>query len=121
MRATLLVLASSLTLALGGCGGSENEGGSAESATPADRLTVSMEGLEFNPVEIKVKVGETVKWINDDEIEHDVVATSGADFKSDLFGKGGTFSYKADKADKAGTIAYVCTIHPGMEGTIVVD
>jgi len=25
------------------------------------------------------------------------------------------------KAEKAGTVAYVCTIHPGMEGTLTVE
>ncbi len=120
MRATLIVLATSLLLALAGCGGDDDEGsgGGGESSAPKDRLTVSMKDIKFDPVEIKVKVGETVKWVNDDDIEHNAVAEKGADFKSELFGKDGTFEYKAEKA---GTIEYVCTIHSGMEGTIVVE
>ena len=31
------------------------------------------------------------------------------------FGQGGTYTFKPTKA---GTIAYVCTIHPGMTGTL---
>ena len=45
------------------------------------------------------------------------MAQSGADFKSDDFGKGGTFSYTPDKA---GTIKYTCTLHSGMDGTLEV-
>ena len=48
---------------------------------------------------------------------HGVLAKTGATFKSSDFGQGATFS---TKATKAGTITYVCTIHPGMTGTIVV-
>jgi plastocyanin len=46
------------------------------------------------------------------------VAQEGADFESDTFGEGGTFSYTPDRP---GTIAYVCTIHPGMDGTLTVE
>ena len=58
-----------------------------------------------------------MKWTNEDSVVHDVTAKSGATFKSDLFAKGKTYSFKATKA---GTIDYVCTIHPGMEGTLTV-
>ena len=47
----------------------------------------------------------------------DVTAQSGESFKSQNFGKGGTFSFTPTKA---GTIKYVCTIHPGMDGTLTV-
>jgi plastocyanin len=50
-------------------------------------------------------------------VDHNVTATRGESFKSKAFGKGRTFSYKLDKA---GTISYTCTLHPGMNGKIVV-
>jgi plastocyanin len=76
-----------------------------------------MKNIQFTPKSITAKVGQTVKWTNDDSVDHNVTATSGETFKSSTFGQGATYSHKLAKA---GTIKYVCTIHPGMEGTIIV-
>jgi plastocyanin len=73
-----------------------------------------MQNIQFEPATVAVKVGSTVKWVNEDSVDHDVVADDGQ-FRSKLFGKGGTFEYKPTKA---GSIHYVCTVHPGMEGTL---
>ena len=43
--------------------------------------------------------------------------TEGADFESDTLNEGDTFDYTPTKA---GTIDYVCTIHPGQNGAITV-
>jgi len=76
-----------------------------------------MKNIQFAPKSVTAKVGQTVKWTNDDSVDHNVTATSGATFKSSTFGQGASYS---QKLTKAGTIKYVCTIHPGMEGTIIV-
>jgi plastocyanin len=76
-----------------------------------------MQNIAFDPKAVTVKVGQKVTWTNDDSTDHNVTANSGADFKSDNFGKGGTFSFTPTKA---GTIQYVCTIHPGMTATLTV-
>ena len=86
-------------------------------AAAAGTVAVSMKNIQFVPKSVTAKVGQTVKWTNDDSVDHNVTATSGETFKSKTFGQGGTYSYKLDKA---GTIKYVCTIHPGMDGTIIV-
>ena len=126
-------------LALGGalvagCGGSSSSSSkSSSSSTPAaapaattpaaaagaagGTVAVSMKNIQFAPKSVTAKVGQTVKWTNDDSVDHNVTATSGATFKSNTFGQGATYS---QKLTKAGTISYVCTIHPGMVGTIVV-
>jgi plastocyanin len=125
-------------LALGGalvagCGGSSSSSSnSSASSTPAaappatstpaaapaagGTVAISMKNIQFAPKSVTAKVGETVKWTNDDAVDHNVTATSGGTFKSNTFGQGATFSFKLNKA---GTIKYVCTIHPGMEGTII--
>ncbi|HEV7362993.1 MAG TPA: plastocyanin/azurin family copper-binding protein [Solirubrobacteraceae bacterium] len=92
---------------------------SAPAAAPAagGAVAVSMKNIQFAPKSVTAKVGQTVKWTNDDSVDHNVTATSGETFKSSTFGQGATYSHKLAKA---GTIKYVCTIHPGMEGTIVV-
>jgi len=119
-------------LALGGvlvagCGGSSsksssNTTSSSQAATPAPAaaggaVAVKMQNIQFSPKSVTAKVGQTVKWTNDDSVDHNVIATSGATFKSSIVPAGSTYSFKATKA---GTIQYVCTIHPGMAGTLVV-
>ena len=117
-----------------GCGGSSNK--SSSSSTPAPNppastssasgsgsssssgtVKISMKNIAFNPNNVTVKVGQKVVWTNDDSVSHNVVAQSGASFQSNVFNQGGTYSFTPKKA---GTIQYVCTIHPGMTGTITV-
>ena len=89
-----------------------------ESEAQADgTTTVEMKDIAFEPKAITVKVGDKIVWRNKDSIDHDVVAEKGASFKSETFGAGGTFEYTTEKA---GEIDYVCTLHPGMDGTITV-
>jgi len=93
----------------------DNQGAPAKKpAGTKGATTVTMRDIEFKPKDIKVKVGDTVEWINEDSVEHDAVAEN-REFKSELFGQQGTFKYKVKKAGK---IPYVCTVHPGMTGTI---
>ncbi len=77
-----------------------------------------MKTLAFAPRTITAKVGETVHWTNDDSVGHNVSYVSGPKFTSSgLLDPGKTFSFKLTHA---GTIHYVCTIHPFMTATIVV-
>jgi plastocyanin len=76
-----------------------------------------MKNIQFAPKAVTAKVGQTIRWTNADAVDHNVTATKGEELKSKAFGKDGTFSYKLDKAGK---ITYVCTLHPGMTGTITV-
>ena len=117
-----LALASLLAAGAAGCGADEKksqDSGSPAPATPAPAkagdVKVSMKDIQFKPKAVKAKVGQTITWTNDEPVDHNVVAKSGADFSSNAFGQGKTFKAKVDKAGK---IAYVCTLHPGMDGTI---
>jgi plastocyanin len=125
MRRILVALCAVVPLALGlaACGGSSG-GGSTSASTSAPSssssgggVQIKMQNIQFSPKDTTVKVGDKVTWTNDDNTDHNVTAQSGADFKSKDFGNGGTFSFTADKA---GTIKYVCTIHPGMTATLTV-
>jgi plastocyanin len=64
-----------------------------------------------------VKVGSTVTWTNLDDEPHTVFSDAGL-FRSSALDTKDSFSYKFDKA---GTYHYLCTIHPRMVGTIVVE
>jgi plastocyanin len=124
MRRILVALCAVLALALGlaACGGSSGGGStSASTSAPASSgasgggVTIKMQNIQFSPKDTTVKVGQKVTWTNDDNTDHNVTADSGADFKSKDFGNGATFEFTPDKA---GTIKYECTIHPGMTATL---
>lgn len=76
-----------------------------------------MRNIKFAPETTQAKVGQSVCWVNDDDVQHDAQAQDGQ-FSSALFGKGKTYTAKVAKA---GDIAYVCSVHPGMTGTIKVS
>jgi plastocyanin len=93
----------------GGGGAGGGGGGGAE---------VSEEGIAFNPAEVTVGVGDTVTWTNDDSVPHDVTADSFSSGEPGGMSPGDTFEHTFEEA---GTFDYVCTVHPGMEGTVVVE
>jgi plastocyanin len=128
MRRILLALGAVVALAAAGCGGSNSSSTSSGSSSSASTSTaaaassgggvaIKMQNIAFDPKSVTVKVGQKVTWTNDDTVDHNVTSQSGETIKSDNFGKGGTFSFTPTKA---GTIKYVCTIHPGMTATLTV-
>ena len=123
MRPRLALLLVLLALPAAGCGeeeggGSGAGGGEASSGPcPSGAVVIAMKDIQFEPKDATAGVGEQVCWRNDDSVQHDAAADSGASFKSPLFGQGQTFT---TTVDKPGRIEYVCAIHPGMTGSIQV-
>jgi plastocyanin len=122
MRRILLALCAMLALVVAGCGGGGDNGGgstatSSSSSSSGGGVQIKMQNIQFSPKATTVKAGQKVTWTNDDSTDHNVTADSGADFKSKDFGNGATFEFTPDKA---GTIKYECTIHPGMVATLTV-
>lgn len=120
---TLLLASAALAAFATGCGGDDDEpagGGSAPAATEESAgggVTVEMKDIAFAPKDVTVESGQKITWKNADSVEHNVVAREGADFESETLGEGGSYSFTAKKA---GAIEYVCTLHPGMDGTVTV-
>jgi len=101
-----------------GCGSSDDkEDTTAPKAARGSATSVSMKNIKYVPQDVKTKTGQRITWTNDDAVAHTVTARKGADFDSGTINAGGTFSFTPRKA---GTIDYVCTIHPGQTGTITV-
>ena len=129
MRRIALLVCAAVALAAAGCGSSNksNTSSSAPSSTSTaaassstssgGAVAIKMQGFQFSPKAATVKVGQKITWTNNDTTNHNVTAQSGADFKSKDFGQGSTFSFTPTKA---GTIKYVCTLHPGMTATLTV-
>ena len=76
-----------------------------------------MKDILFVPEKVTARVGQSVRWTNEDDVQHTVKASKGADFESKTLSKGDTYEAKLSKT---GTIDYVCTIHPSQRGTITV-
>ena len=130
-------------VAAAGCGGdddgSSGEGGGYGAPAPAETATetatattgagassgkkvqVGMKDIAFAPKDVTAAPGQTVVWTNEEDVPHNVHADEGADFASGSFGRDGTFEYTIPDAAAGSEIAYECTIHPGMEGTIKVE
>ncbi|MBN1527700.1 MAG: cupredoxin domain-containing protein [Thermoleophilaceae bacterium] len=143
MKTLLATICASLALGLvaAGCGGDDDDNGgdSGSAATTTEKpaettgggsggaeaeasAKVSMKDIAFNPSNITVAKGGSVTWTNDDSVGHDVTKDSGPgpDFKSGDPGGIASGDAFTQKFDAPGSIKYVCTVHPGMEGTVTV-
>ncbi|NDJ77878.1 MAG: hypothetical protein GYB65_16640 [Chloroflexi bacterium] len=85
-------------------------------ASAATEMTVHIADLAFTPHTVVVATGATITWVNDDTVPHTVTSPGGW-FDSGTVGPGETFVWQADQP---GNFQYTCTIHPNMEGVIVV-
>jgi plastocyanin len=113
-----LILLSAIVAFAVACAGDDPQA-TTTSALPdpgPDRYAVVMESFAFTPAELTVPVGATVVWTNRHAANHDVVATDGL-FRSPLFGTGETYSFTFTEP---GEYPYFCSIHPSMQGKIIV-
>jgi plastocyanin len=129
----LLLACAALAVVVAGCGGGDdNDSGGGSSSdtkeTPAPKADdtgetnaggpqVIMKDIKFNPASLKAKQGQTVTWTNDDSVGHDVTADGFDSGGAGNIEPGKTFTHKFPKA---GSYKYVCSVHPGMEGTVKV-
>jgi plastocyanin len=86
-------------------------------ASWADEVTVKIDNFTFNPPLLKVKPGENVTWVNEDDIPHTVVATNHA-FKSKAMDTGEKYAFTFTTA---GQYEYFCSLHSHMKGMIIVE
>lgn len=94
-------------------GGCVHRSSPAEPPPPA-AVIVTARNVAFTPQSATIHTGETVAWRFDDGvIAHDV---SGAGWHSPVR----TSGYYTHVFDAPGTFAYRCTIHSGMDGSVVV-
>lgn len=79
-------------------------------------VDVSIPGFSFSPSTVTVNVGTTVRWTNNHSISHTTTSTT-ALWDSGILAQGEQFSHVFSSA---GTFPYLCTLHLGMTGTVVV-
>ena len=88
----------------------------AAGSTVAADQTVQIDDLAYSPPTVTVEQGDTVIWMNADDIEHTATDADGS-FDTEVIAPGSSVSVLFDTV---GTSAYACSIHPAMTGTVVV-
>ena len=77
---------------------------------------VVIDNFTYTPPELTVAVGTTVKWVNHDDIPHTVVENNKI-FRSKALDTDDSYSFTFTSA---GTFSYFCSLHPKMQGKIIV-
>lgn len=79
---------------------------------------ISIRDYKFEPATIQIKVGDAVRWTNNEKrTSHSVFFTGAASLESDRLFPGESWQRVFDKP---GTYSYTCGPHPEMTGKIVV-
>ena len=77
---------------------------------------VVIEGSQFMPTDLEVSVGTTVEWVNKDSVKHTITFENGDLDELLPIGATATFTF-----EEAGEYRYFCQLHPGMQGSIIVN
>jgi len=90
--------------------------------TGESEAAVTAEDFNFSPATVEVTAGGTVTWTNADEATHTVTAGTPEAPRTELF----DFLLPSDsptasmRFEEPGDVAYFCSIHPTMLGTVTV-
>ena len=82
----------------------------------AETVRVEISNLVFKPLEIKVRIGDVIEWVNNDFVAHTATAR---DERFDVTlepGKSGRYTVQ-----HVGSIGYYCRFHPNMTGRVSVS
>ncbi len=87
------------------------------SAAQADEHVVTQKNKSFSTKKLTVKVGDSIKFVNEDSFAHNVFSLSAAkSFDAGSFGNGAA---KSVVFDKPGKVEVECAVHPDM--TMIVE
>lgn len=90
-----------------------------KAAAPSTPRTHKMDqkGMKFLPHVLAITAGDTVKFLNNDGVDHNVYSTDHEGYNLGMFAKGGS----RDQVFKTpGVYAQLCSVHPEMLGYIFV-
>jgi amicyanin len=97
--------------------GDESGARSEPKAVAAASGSVTIADFSFTPGTITIDVGDTVTWNNNGPTPHSATANDGS-FDTGILRKDQSGSHTFAQA---GTYSYICTPHPYMKGTVVVQ
>jgi plastocyanin len=100
-----------------GVAGASGGGGCGGPVTDAAGTAVQIKDFCFGPTILRVATGETTTFVNGDPFPHTVLGANGAWGSYDALKQGGEATYGFSEA---GVYPYVCTLHVGMVGAVVV-
>ena len=101
----------------GGGGGASCPGTAGASVGSPEVKVSASDSLQFAPTSATAKVGQVVNWTNTGSVLHNITFDQSCLTDSN-FAPQGTWQIKFSQA---GTYAYKCTIHPGMNGSLTVS
>ena len=77
---------------------------------------IEIKQMKFVPAEIRVKRGDSIRWINRDITNHDITEQSSKAWASSPLVTGASWSMVATE-----TVEYYCNLHQVMKGKIIVE
>ncbi len=84
----------------------------------ADTVEVLIQDYKYAPAALTIKVGTTVKWVNNERrTTHSILFTGPGGHESERIFPGESWQRAFDKP---GTYAYTCGPHPEMKGLVEV-
>ena len=89
-----------------------------EAGEPVE-VVATIDNFTFSPAELTVAAGTRVTWTNRDDIPHTVTdAADPRSFRSPPLDTGDSFAFAFARP---GVYKYFCSLHPHMQGTVVVQ
>ena len=82
---------------------------------PPRAFVVTIAQMAFGPTPPSVRVGDSIRWVNNDILQHSATAKDGS-FDVDLPPK----ATATTVIQHAGTVDFFCRYHPGMSGRLSV-
>ena len=82
----------------------------------AETHVIAVDGMQFQPATVTVKRGDKVVWQNKDIVPHTATAAGKFDSRNIAVNRNWSWTAKAP-----GRYDYVCTYHPTMKGSLVVQ
>ena len=98
-------------------GDAADDARSDEGVQVGDTALVEIRQIAFQPMEVRVRAGQTVVWVNRDPTVHTVDADDRS-WESGYIKEGDSY---ARRFDRPGRHAYHCVPHPQMQGVVIVE
>lgn len=94
-------------------------GGTADAVAVRSAKTVTLKNIAFNREVTTIKAGQRVtwKWQDGPYVEHNIHSVGKPRFAGSSAKSAGTYTVRFTRK---GTYRYTCTLHPGMNGRILV-
>lgn len=101
-----------------GCGpAADDAAADPPEVTLPDTAVVRIADQAFDRVDVEIPTGDSVRWENDDLVDHELVSVGADVIRSPLMGQAAIYTATFTVP---GEYPYYCTIHNYMKGAVVV-